>query len=239
MSRTESVSRPRIPPENLAELADIWTYDKRLPTVNSRRAWCKARNLDYGLVNRDFWWRKRRARCNVEISTDTYELEIGTPPYIPGDSGTDRRALSRTPSLISYPPTPEPEPPSSEPVTSISDASSDSEFYPEPLFLPDPYYEDESQVVGPYCSQGIENDDDGEGFTCDLCRLWPSFRPGSTQDISAALQKLEALYPFYFKKPSPENEIADSLCTFNTDRPVLWQLSAIPFETFCSSYSST
>ncbi|KAF8904576.1 hypothetical protein CPB85DRAFT_1437760 [Mucidula mucida] len=77
----------RIPLANLEELAAIWSNDARLPTVESRKAWCAARNLDYGHVNRQFWWKKSaKLKANKENVKGPrggcYALPVGTPPVI-------------------------------------------------------------------------------------------------------------------------------------------------------------
>ncbi|KAF9028869.1 hypothetical protein BDZ89DRAFT_1133318 [Hymenopellis radicata] len=75
----------RIPLANLEELATIWSKDARIPTVESRKAWCAARNLDYGQVNRQFWWKKSaKMKANKENVKGPrggcYALPVGTPP---------------------------------------------------------------------------------------------------------------------------------------------------------------
>lgn len=72
-----------IPRANLEELLAIFEKDKRLPSVMSRRAWCKARKLDYGFINK-WWWRRRSAAVKegYNLVNEMYELPVGTPPEI-------------------------------------------------------------------------------------------------------------------------------------------------------------
>ncbi|PBK88888.1 hypothetical protein ARMGADRAFT_1033507 [Armillaria gallica] len=72
-----------IPRANLEELLAIFEKDKRLPSVTSRRAWCKARKLDYGFINK-WWWRRRSAAVKegYNLVNEMYELPVGTPPEI-------------------------------------------------------------------------------------------------------------------------------------------------------------
>ncbi|KAF9554285.1 hypothetical protein CPC08DRAFT_784880 [Agrocybe pediades] len=56
----------------------------RIPTVQSRRAWAAARNLNPATVNA--WWYRRRAiakKFRMVIPKEEYELEVGNPPFIP------------------------------------------------------------------------------------------------------------------------------------------------------------
>ncbi|KAK0495576.1 hypothetical protein EDD18DRAFT_1392320 [Armillaria luteobubalina] len=72
-----------IPRANLEELVAIFEKDKRLPSVMSRRAWCKARKLEYGFINK-WWWRRRSAAVKegYNLVNEMYELPVGTPPEI-------------------------------------------------------------------------------------------------------------------------------------------------------------
>ncbi|KAK1227202.1 hypothetical protein PQX77_009836 [Marasmius sp. AFHP31] len=75
-----------IPQAMLDELEAIWEADKRLPTLQSRRKWCSARNLDPQTLHR--WYSRKRcaARRNHEdlpADSDLYDLEVGTPPQPP------------------------------------------------------------------------------------------------------------------------------------------------------------
>lgn len=65
------------------ELSVIWPADKRIPSLESRRAWALARNLKPDTVHR-WWWRRRKIAQNtgITIPDETYELAIGTPPTI-------------------------------------------------------------------------------------------------------------------------------------------------------------
>ncbi|KAK0199892.1 hypothetical protein DFS33DRAFT_1223548, partial [Desarmillaria ectypa] len=66
---------------NLEELLAIFEKDKRLPSVTSRRAWCKARKLDCAFINK-WWWRRRSAAVKEghSLVSEMYELPVGTPP---------------------------------------------------------------------------------------------------------------------------------------------------------------
>ncbi len=62
----------------------LWEADRRIPSVNSRRAWAEARNLKPHNVHN--WWYRRRPlarKLKIKIPRETYELDVGTPPIIP------------------------------------------------------------------------------------------------------------------------------------------------------------
>ncbi|KAG6842375.1 hypothetical protein C0991_007505 [Blastosporella zonata] len=68
---------------HLDELYKIWDADKRIPTVESRRAWAAARNLASQDVHRFFSRHKALLKKARQIlPTGTYILPVGTPPVI-------------------------------------------------------------------------------------------------------------------------------------------------------------
>jgi len=75
-----------IPQVNIDELEAIWQTDKRLPTLQSRRRWCMARNLDPQALHR--WYSRkryaaRRIHEDLPPDSDLYDLEVGTVPKLP------------------------------------------------------------------------------------------------------------------------------------------------------------
>ncbi|KAL0067168.1 hypothetical protein AAF712_005738 [Marasmius tenuissimus] len=75
-----------IPQAMLDELEAIWEADKRLPTLQSRRKWCLARNLDPQMLHR--WYSRKRCGAkrkheDLPPDSDLYDLEVGTPPELP------------------------------------------------------------------------------------------------------------------------------------------------------------
>ncbi|TFY66169.1 hypothetical protein EVG20_g4921 [Dentipellis fragilis] len=98
------------------ELTQIWDTDKRTPSVPSRRAWAKARNLNPGTVHSWFQRAKNKLRRSGALVVDGhYELPIGFPStprrqYILGDvAEEDNRLWKRVktehvaPSIPLYP----------------------------------------------------------------------------------------------------------------------------------------
>ncbi|GLB41364.1 hypothetical protein LshimejAT787_0905790 [Lyophyllum shimeji] len=78
-----AISSQPLAPVHLDELAKIWDTDKRIPTVETRRAWAMARNIKPDLVHRWFARRKQIAKkARQRIPEGTYELRVGTPPII-------------------------------------------------------------------------------------------------------------------------------------------------------------
>ncbi|KAL0574602.1 hypothetical protein V5O48_007352 [Marasmius crinis-equi] len=72
-----------IPQVNLDELEAIWQVDRRLPTLQSRRKWSQARNLDPQALHR--WYSRKRCQArrkheDLPPDSDLYDLEIGVPP---------------------------------------------------------------------------------------------------------------------------------------------------------------
>lgn len=66
------------------ELNSIWEADRRIPSISSRRAWAKARNLNPTNVHN--WWYRRRPlakKWKIKIPRDEYDLDVGVPPIIP------------------------------------------------------------------------------------------------------------------------------------------------------------
>lgn len=69
---------PALSHAHKAELEDIFTQDKRLPTVESRRAWANARNINPASVHA--WFSRKRyhatARLGLTIPEGTYSLPL-------------------------------------------------------------------------------------------------------------------------------------------------------------------
>lgn len=63
------------------ELVEIWKNDKRIPSVDSRRRWAAARNLKPERVHAWFSIKKNKLSPS-ERPTETYELDVGTPPEL-------------------------------------------------------------------------------------------------------------------------------------------------------------
>ena len=67
-------------PHHRAQLQRAWATSPRVPTVNSRRAWAKARNVPPHAVHSWFNARKWRAKNqNQPIGEGTYDLAVGDP----------------------------------------------------------------------------------------------------------------------------------------------------------------
>lgn len=67
-------------PHHRAQLRSAWAISPRVPTVESRRVWAKARNLRPLAVHSWFGARKGRAKVhNQPIAEGTYELAVGNP----------------------------------------------------------------------------------------------------------------------------------------------------------------
>ncbi|KAJ6509055.1 hypothetical protein C8R45DRAFT_759799, partial [Mycena sanguinolenta] len=63
------------------ELYAIWPADPRIPSVESRRAWALARNVNPSYVHT--WFQRRRPiakKLKMRIPSETYELPVGNPP---------------------------------------------------------------------------------------------------------------------------------------------------------------
>ncbi|KIY73085.1 hypothetical protein CYLTODRAFT_449292 [Cylindrobasidium torrendii FP15055 ss-10] len=237
--------KAKIPSIYLKELEDIWKKDKRMPSASSRKAWCDARGIDNGLVNREFWHKKRRTprdsrnglsrrRRLARYPDGTYELSVGQPTlYVKTELSDSGQQL-----LFEYPPSPdissEPEPPSSDPPSLLLEDSGYSSGAETSLHLPldDDYQYDTNgaqsdyfeEPVRPECCQGEEN-----GFNCDLCSFEDAIyaRKVSRADIEKANERLSQMFPSYFSPPTPVPE----------PQRTLWELSVIPFE-LCYSASS-
>ncbi|KZT05701.1 uncharacterized protein LAESUDRAFT_655183, partial [Laetiporus sulphureus 93-53] len=66
--------------EHRAELDSIWRADHRVPSVESRRAWAEARNIDPGRVHS--WFSKKRSNAikdGLTVSEGSYELPARGP----------------------------------------------------------------------------------------------------------------------------------------------------------------
>ena len=68
-------------PHHRKQLLRAWTASPRIPTVNSRRAWAKARSVSPVAVHAWFHSRKSRSkkRQNEPIGEGTYDLAVGNP----------------------------------------------------------------------------------------------------------------------------------------------------------------
>ena len=67
-------------PHHRKQLKRAWAILPRVPTVDSRRAWAKARNVAPIAVHSWFNQRKRRAKnYSHPIGEGTYELDVGNP----------------------------------------------------------------------------------------------------------------------------------------------------------------
>ncbi|GLB41374.1 hypothetical protein LshimejAT787_0905890 [Lyophyllum shimeji] len=103
---SEAVSLPAISfqplaPVHLDELAKIWDNDRRIPTVDSRRAWAMARNIKPDLVHRWFARRKQIAKkARQRIPEGTYKLRVGTPPIIKDETPPAPPVLEEPPSSL-------------------------------------------------------------------------------------------------------------------------------------------
>ncbi|KII85331.1 hypothetical protein PLICRDRAFT_178422 [Plicaturopsis crispa FD-325 SS-3] len=100
-------------PAHLAELRQIWSVDKRVPTIDSRKAWAAARAAPIGRVSA--WFLRCRQRDKKKTggggSDEQYELVFGdAPEYIPV-----KPVRSTTPIIIK-----------DEPVDALDVPSSDS-----------------------------------------------------------------------------------------------------------------
>jgi len=89
-TNTKVQNRPtpgRLHPIHIRELWSIWIDDPRVPTITSRNAWAKARNIDGIHVHRWFSSRKyqlkkQKIQDGLTVSHETYDLPIGTPPIV-------------------------------------------------------------------------------------------------------------------------------------------------------------
>ncbi|KAH9840876.1 uncharacterized protein C8Q71DRAFT_846164 [Rhodofomes roseus] len=96
---------PHLTKEQRTELEGIWKEDSRIPTVESRRVWAEARNIEPRLVHN--WFSKKRARTvrlGVPVPAGTYELqnrvEVELPATLPSNAAyTVKRERSPSPSL--------------------------------------------------------------------------------------------------------------------------------------------
>jgi hypothetical protein len=67
-------------PHHRAQLQNAWATSPRVPTVKSRQAWAKARNLPPLAVHNWFNRRKSRAKLtNQPMTEGTYDLVVGNP----------------------------------------------------------------------------------------------------------------------------------------------------------------
>ncbi|KAA1475899.1 hypothetical protein DENSPDRAFT_784179, partial [Dentipellis sp. KUC8613] len=67
-------------PHDKAELSQIWKADKRTPSIQSRRAWAKARNLNAGPVHNWFQRAKNKLRrSGAPVPEDQYDLPVDFP----------------------------------------------------------------------------------------------------------------------------------------------------------------
>lgn len=67
-------------PHHRAQLQRAWATSPRIPTVKSRRAWAKARNVRPPAVHAWFNGRKSRTKNhNQPIAEGTYDLAVGNP----------------------------------------------------------------------------------------------------------------------------------------------------------------
>lgn len=67
-------------PHHRAQLCRAWATSPRIPTIVSRRAWAKARNVRPSAVHNWFNGRKSRAKAgNRPIAEGTYDLAVGNP----------------------------------------------------------------------------------------------------------------------------------------------------------------
>ncbi|TFY82784.1 hypothetical protein EWM64_g1233 [Hericium alpestre] len=86
--------------EDKAELDKLWALDKRMPSIESRRAWAKSRDLKAGAVHAWFYYmRHRHNKAGGGLAEGAYDLPISPyTPVITPDTTTslcDERARKR------------------------------------------------------------------------------------------------------------------------------------------------
>ena len=80
VSSDSSSSLKNLLPHHRAQLYRAWATSPRVPTVNSRRAWARARGISPLVVHTWFNSRKWRAKNqNQPIDEGTYDLPVGNP----------------------------------------------------------------------------------------------------------------------------------------------------------------
>ena len=190
LTGTPSLRQPRLTPRTRAELHQLWSDKKMVPTIASRREWCKIRGIPVDRVSGWFIQRKcNDKKAGKPVSEETYDLSLDIPDYIlaeRNDSIFTRRLDTPAPdsddTLVTSSPPALHGDPQARNKRAYSHGPNDPDDFipplsPEPatefVYPPDdlllPFTPDENQ---PLCTSGIQSESESETFyTCPLCSV--------------------------------------------------------------------